>query len=266
MHRADKAILRLAIGLGLAALIAYGLALPAPFVVCVLTVLLLCKPGPPIPFLKGAVMGFVIAALLVVGVLMVPLLENYPATGILLTGAFLYAVFFAGARSANPLTIFLVIALTFIPVAGVADQALTTVLSVAVGVGLGTGVIVMALTRFFPRCSGFSENRNAARCRQSGSGKLERPAGYPGRHARIRVGADQPGLLSGSHHENGDAGPAGRSHQRAVGRTRVGGVHPDGGMDGGTGLVRPYPAAELVDADIMDGGCSVMGWRKTIWS
>ena len=54
---------------------------------------------------------------------MVPLLEHYPVTGVLLTGALLYAVFFAGARSANPLTIFLVIALTFIPVAGVADQA-----------------------------------------------------------------------------------------------------------------------------------------------
>ena len=35
MHRADKAALRLAIGLGLAVLVAYGLALPAPFVVCV---------------------------------------------------------------------------------------------------------------------------------------------------------------------------------------------------------------------------------------
>ena len=109
MDRADKAVLRLGVGLGLSALIAYGLALPAPFVVCVLTVLLLCKPGPPIPFLKGAVMGFVIAALLVVGVLMVPILENYAVTGVMLTGALLYAVFFAGARSANPLTIFLVI-------------------------------------------------------------------------------------------------------------------------------------------------------------
>ena len=41
MHRSDKAVLRLAIGLGLAVLIAYGLSLPAPFVVCVMTALLL---------------------------------------------------------------------------------------------------------------------------------------------------------------------------------------------------------------------------------
>lgn len=151
MNRADKAVLRLAIGLGLSVLIAYGLALPVPFVVCVMAVLLLCKPGPPIPFLKGVVMAVVIAALLVAGVLMVPVLENYPVTGVLLTGALLYAVFFAGARSANPLTIFLVIACTFIPVAGVADQALTTELGVAVGVGIGTGVLVSLFSHaFFP--------------------------------------------------------------------------------------------------------------------
>lgn len=155
MDRADKAVLRLAIGLGLAVLIAYGLALPAPFAVCVLTVLLLCKPGPPIPFLKGALMAVVIAALLVAGVLMVPILENYAVTGVVLTGALLYAVFFAGARSANPLTIIMVIAFTWIPVAGVADQALSTVLSAAVGVGLGTGILVSGVSHaLFPDAPG----------------------------------------------------------------------------------------------------------------
>jgi hypothetical protein len=155
MDPADKAVVRLAIGLGLSVLIAYGLPLRVPFVVCVMAVLLLCKPGPPIPFIKGAVMAGVIAALLVAGVLMVPLLQNYPVTGVLLTGALLYAVFFAGARSASPMTIFLVIALTFIPVAGVADQALTTVLGVAVGAGLGTGVLVSGVSHvFFPDAPG----------------------------------------------------------------------------------------------------------------
>jgi len=151
MHRADKAVLRLGVGLGLAVLISYGLALQGAFVVCALTVLLLCKPGPPIPFVKGAVMAIVIAALLVAGVLMVPLLENYPVTGVLLTGTLLYALFFSGARNANPLTIFLVIACTFIPVAGVAEQALSIALSQAVGLGLGIGVAVSGFSHaLFP--------------------------------------------------------------------------------------------------------------------
>jgi hypothetical protein len=81
-----------------------------------------------------------------VGVLMVPVLEHYKVSGVLLTCVLLYAVLFAGARSANPLTIFLVIALTFIPVAGVAEQALGIALSGSVGVGIGTGVLVSVVS------------------------------------------------------------------------------------------------------------------------
>lgn len=64
----------------------------------------------------------------------------------LLTAALLYAVFSAGARNASPLTIFLVIAFTFIPVARVAEQALVTVLVQGVGLGLGIGVRVSGLS------------------------------------------------------------------------------------------------------------------------
>ena len=53
MHRADKGVLRLAIGVGLSVLIAYGFALPLPFAVCMLATVSLCKPGPPMPFAKG---------------------------------------------------------------------------------------------------------------------------------------------------------------------------------------------------------------------
>lgn len=151
MHPADKAVLRLGVGLGLSVLIAYGLALELPFVVCLAAVLLLCKPGPPIPFVKGAVFAAVIAAMLMAGVLMVPILEHYRVAGLLLTGALLYAVFFAGARSGNPLTIFPVAAITFIPVAGVAEQALAMALSQALGVGLAIGALVSGFSHaLFP--------------------------------------------------------------------------------------------------------------------
>ena len=150
MHRSDKAVLRLAIGLGLAVLIAYGLSLPAPFVVCVMTVLMLCKPGPPIPFGKGVVLSLIVGALLVAGVLMVPLLENYAVTGVLLTGVLLWVVFFAGARSANPLTIIMVVAVTVIPIAGVADQALVSKFASPLPWGSPPGFLsVASRTRFF---------------------------------------------------------------------------------------------------------------------
>ena len=84
---------------------------------------------------------------------MVPLLEHYAVTGLLLTGVLLYVVFFAGARSANPLTIILVIAVTIIPVVGVADQALVSKLAVAFAVGIGIGILVSGvLARPFSGC------------------------------------------------------------------------------------------------------------------
>ena len=97
--RLDAAVLRLAIGLGLTTLIAYGLALRVPFLACVLTILMLWKAGPAIPLLKGAVMVVVIAVVLLAGVLMVPLLENYALTGLMLTAVILYAVFFVARAS-----------------------------------------------------------------------------------------------------------------------------------------------------------------------
>jgi hypothetical protein len=141
-HPADKAVLRMAAGLGLAVLVAYGLALPLPYALCVMAVLVLCKPGPPIPFLKGVVLAVVVAALVAAGVLMVPILENYAWAGVLLTGALLYAVFLRGAGGGGAQTTILAMAVTLIPVAGVAEQALAPVLGLTLALGIGTGVVV----------------------------------------------------------------------------------------------------------------------------
>jgi hypothetical protein len=151
MHPADKAVLRLTLGVGLAVLIAYGLALPAPFVTCMMTVVFLAKPGPPIPPLKGVVLALIIWGVLSAGVLMVPLLEHYAASGVALTAVLLFAIYFMSARSANPLAIILVIAFAAIPVAGVADQGLALGLSGALALGLGIGIFVSAVSHaFFP--------------------------------------------------------------------------------------------------------------------
>lgn len=151
---ADKAVLRLAVGLGLAVLAAYGLALPVPYAVCVMVVLVLCKPGPPIPFFKGMVIAVVVAALAAMGVLMVPILENYALTGVLLTGALLYAVFFSGGGSANPQTTMLAITLALTPVAGVAEQVMAPLLGAILALGIGTGVLVSGVSHaLFPDAS-----------------------------------------------------------------------------------------------------------------
>ena len=162
MDRCDKANVRLAIGLGLAVLIAYGAALPMPFAVCVMAVILLCKPGPPIPVAKGIVLALGLTALLSGGVLMVPVLENYAFAGIVLTAAVLYGVFRLGARG-GAITTILAMAFALMPVAGVAEQALVGRLSVTLALGVLVGVLVGALSHaFFPDAPAASRVQSAA--------------------------------------------------------------------------------------------------------
>ena len=151
MHSGDKATLRLTLGLGLAALIAYGMALTAPYVVCVMAVILLSKPGPPLPLVKGIVAALVIAGLVAAGVVMVPLLENYAIAGVLLTAVMLFVIFFAGLVSGSPLTMVLVIAFAMMPVAGVVEQALVGKLALSLAVGVAVGTLVGFISSaFFP--------------------------------------------------------------------------------------------------------------------
>ena len=151
MTSADKAALRLTLGLGIATLVAYGFALPLPFAVCVMAVILLSKPGPPMPLARGAVTALLLTALLMAGVLMVPVLENYALTGLSLTATILYTLFYMGLRKGNPATMVLVLAFALIPVAGVADQAAVGMLSVTIGVGVVIGGLVKVISfAFFP--------------------------------------------------------------------------------------------------------------------
>jgi len=151
MSPADKAVLRLAFGLALATLVSYGRGWPVPFVPCVMAILVLARPGPPLPLAKGVVGALLFAGLVAAGVLMVPLLEHYAATGVLLTAVLLFGVFFFGLRSASPLSTILAIAAALIPVAGVAEQGLVTVLGVMLAAGVALGTLVATLAHaFFP--------------------------------------------------------------------------------------------------------------------
>ncbi len=151
LHPADKAVLRLTLGLGLATLIAYGLALPIPYLVCLMAVLVLVKPGPALSLVKGLVLALIVAGLVAVGVLMVPLLEYYPASGVVLTGIALYALFYLGQRTGHPLTQVLVISFTLAPVAGVVEQGLVTLIAVTLAAGVAVGALVSGLSQaLFP--------------------------------------------------------------------------------------------------------------------
>jgi hypothetical protein len=97
------------------------------------------------------VTAVVLAAILTGGVLMVPVLENYAFTGIMLTAAVLYGVFLLGVRGNSAITTILALAFVLMPVAGVAEQALVSVLAVTLAVGVLLGVLVAGLSHaLFP--------------------------------------------------------------------------------------------------------------------
>ena len=57
MHNADKAVLRIGTGIGLATGICYGLALPMPHLGVIMAWVVLCRPGEPLSLGKGLLGG-----------------------------------------------------------------------------------------------------------------------------------------------------------------------------------------------------------------
>jgi hypothetical protein len=87
-----------------------------------------------------------------VGLLLIPVLRYYPFTGVLLIGVSLFLAFGFGLRGGNNLLVtFLVIGLTMISSAGVADFDLAMMVIGALVKGLLLAVIVVTLShRLFP--------------------------------------------------------------------------------------------------------------------
>lgn len=135
--------LRLATGTAICLALSFGLALPIPFLAPVLCALLLASANRPLPFKAAVILA--LAALLTTGtgLLLIPLLRYYPNCGVLLIGLALFLVFRFGLRGGSNLIVtFLVIGLTMISSAGVADFGLAVMVIKAMVAGLILAVVV----------------------------------------------------------------------------------------------------------------------------
>ena len=263
MNRADKAVLRLTLGLGLAVLVAYGFALPIPFVVCLMSILVLCKPGPPLPPAKGLVIAVIFATLVASGVLMVPVLEHYALSGILLTGAILYGIFFVGLASANPLTMVLVISFALIPVVGVADQAIVGMLSMTLAIGILIGALVSSASNaLFPDPPTRVTNRPASAPVESRGRPLDCPAGNGDRHAGLCTGPHQPIVLCCGNYEDSGIKSASWGRRCPLCWQRTGWINPDGCAHCSCRVARLVAPPQPVDADVVDDGRRAVGWQR----
>lgn len=150
--------LRLAFGSAACLAASYGLALPISFLPPLLTLFLLAARNQPLP-LKACLALALLAALTTGGgLLLIPLLRYYPASGVLLVALCLFLCFRHGLCGGNPLvSTFLIIGLTLVSATGSRDVAAALAVIEALVMGLLlTGFAVALGHGLFPEPGGLA--------------------------------------------------------------------------------------------------------------
>ena len=148
----DQRALRLATGTALCLAASFGLGLPLPFLGPVLCLMLLAMLNRALPFKTSLVLALVAMLTTGVGLLLIPILRYYPVSGVLLIGVCLFLAFRFGLSGGNNLVVtFLVIGLTMISSAGIAEYDLAAMVIGALVKGLLVAVVVVAFSHgLFP--------------------------------------------------------------------------------------------------------------------
>ena len=145
MPIAARRTCRMALVVSLAASIAYSVGMPLPYLAATLAIQLTATPAPP-PGLKG-LLGLLVAvaSTLCVGLVMIPLLLNYPLTAVLIISVGLYASTIISIKLGNrPAGVLFTVGLTMIPAAGMVDYSL----GVTVIEGLLLGMLITVICQW----------------------------------------------------------------------------------------------------------------------
>ena len=245
--------LRLASGTALCLAVSFGLALPIPFLAPVLGALLLVSINRPLPFKATLVLALTAMLTTGIGLLLIPLLRYYAFSGVLLIGLGLLMVFRYGLRGGNNLVVtFLVIGLTMIPAAGVADFGLAATVIKALTSGLLLAVLIGSVESLAVPRTGQCPD---AAARPGLIGRRRRPGGatcHPDRDADVPAGADRSRQLHAHRPEGRQPGPAEFHHQRPRRRSRADWLDPARRAAG-------HPVLERADGLSCTCGCSFCG-------
>lgn len=147
-----KRTFRLAAVVSLSLAIAYGMGMPFPFFAPLFGLLLTATPARPMGSGSLFSLALVTTMSLGVGLLLAPLLRNYPITAVMLIAAGLYACMYisVGLRKGF-LGMLLTIGFTMIPAVGLAEHALAVTLIEALVLGIAVAVVCQWLVYpFFP--------------------------------------------------------------------------------------------------------------------
>lgn len=139
--RARRAF-RLGFSFAISLAIAYGIALPLPFLAPLFCLILGAKGDPP-PKLKGLV-GLIVVVLLTMGVglVLTPALVNYPVSAVLFTAVGIYfSTYVAIGKGKILVGLLLTVGMTLITAAGIVDYALAAAVVVALVCSIGLAIL-----------------------------------------------------------------------------------------------------------------------------
>ena len=137
-----RRIYRVSCVMALALAGAYALALPMPFFAPLFALMLSAAPAPPMG-VKGLLgLIFVVLITLGVGLLMIPVLLNYPVSAVLIVAVGLYLSTYIGVHMGKGLVgTFLGLGFTLIPAAGTIDFSAAVAVIQALLIGIGGAII-----------------------------------------------------------------------------------------------------------------------------
>ncbi|MEO0436145.1 MAG: DUF2955 domain-containing protein [Pseudomonadota bacterium] len=150
MSLLDRHALRLALTMALSLAFSYGLGFPLPYLTPIFVVFLAANPEPPMKPRALFSLLLVVTISLALGVMMVPLLKYYNATGVMLVGLGLFlSMLLTIVRGKRVLGMFLIIGLTLVSAAGYQSYALATVVIRSLVLSIATAVATQWLVYVF---------------------------------------------------------------------------------------------------------------------
>lgn len=146
MPLASRRVFRLSLTVAISLAAGYGLQLPLPYLPPIFALMLTATPAPPLGFRGLMGLMVLVAVTMGVGLLLIPVLINYPATGLMLVAV---GMFVSNDLSVNKgkaaVGAFLTVGLTMLTAAGVASFVLALSVAKVLAVGVGIAVLVQFL-------------------------------------------------------------------------------------------------------------------------
>lgn len=147
-----RRVFRLALTMALALLCGYALAMPLPFLAPLFAMMLGATPGPPLGLKQLAGLVFVVIVTLGSGLVVIPMLEHYPASAMLVVATGLFFSFFLTVNRGKGLVgLLLAVGLTMISAAGTVNFVLASTVIKALVMAIVVAVLCHRLAHhWFP--------------------------------------------------------------------------------------------------------------------